>query len=453
MNIKIPHVADGITSGTVVSLLVKVGDQVKKDQTVLELETDKAIAPVPATDAGTITAILVKEGDKVSIGQAVMTMSESGAATKSAPNDPEPLQTPSPLPAAVHGASAPAAAAATATYQSKSGFPPPASPTIRKMAIDLGIDLTRVPGSEAGGRIVLADLRNYILRLQQSAASVSSTQASGASSQAGPKPAQSIDFSKWGTVTKKSPSNLRKKIGEKMAESWTTIPHVTQFDEADITDMMALRKKYNPAYEKDGGKLTVTVLLMKVVVDLLKKYPGFNTSLDEVTQELIEKNYYNLGIAVDTEQGLIVPVIRNVDQKNLLELSKELSVVAEKTRQRKVGVDDLQGGTFTISNLGSIGGTHFTPIVNKPEVAILGIGRGVLKPVTKDGKIESRLMLPLCLSYDHRVVDGGDGARFISGLVEGLEKFNEDYLKISSKAKASAVESKKLVKVGAKAKR
>ncbi len=451
MNIKIPHVADGITSGTVVSLLVKVGDQVKKDQTVLELETDKAIAPVPSPDAGTITAILVKEGDKVSIGQAVMTFSESGAAApKAAAHEPAPLQTPSPMPAA----SLPAvpSAPANAAYQSKSGFPPPASPTIRKMASDLGIDLTRVPGSEAGGRIVLADLRNYILRLQQSAASGSSAQIPGAS-QSSVKSVQSIDFSKWGSVTKKSPSNLRKKIGEKMAESWTTIPHVTQFDEADITDMMALRKKYNPSYEKDGGKLTVTVLLMKVVVDLLKKYPGFNTSLDEATHELIEKHYYNLGIAVDTEQGLIVPVIRNVDQKNMLELSKELTLVAEKTRQRKVGVEDLQGGTFTISNLGSIGGTHFTPIVNKPEVAILGVGRGVLKPVTKDGKIESRLMLPLCLSYDHRVIDGGDGARFISGLVSGLEKFNEDHFKASSKAKAPSAESKKLVKVGAKTKR
>ena len=195
---------------------------------------------------------------------------------------------------------------------------------------------------------------------------------------------------------------------------------------------------------------------MKVVVELLKKLPVFNTSLDEATQELVEKHYYHLGIAVDTEQGLIVPVIRNVDKKNMLELSKELNVIAEKTRQRKVGVEELQGGSFTISNLGSIGGTHFTPIVNKPEVAILGVGRGVLKPVVRDGKIEQRLMLPLCLSYDHRVVDGGDGARFIAGLVSGLEKFNESLLQIAGASKsdsANAQNSKKLVKAGVKGKK
>jgi pyruvate dehydrogenase E2 component (dihydrolipoamide acetyltransferase) len=284
-----------------------------------------------------------------------------------------------------------------------------ASPTVRKIADELGIDLAKIKGSEAGGRIVVADLRAYIQNLERSAQSPSSRPATSIP--------EKVDFSKWGSVTKKPLSSLRQKIAERMLLSWTTIPHVTQFDEADITSLSLLRKKYAPAYEKKGAKLTLTSFIMKAVVVALKKHPNFNASLDDATQEMVFKEYFHLGIAVDTEAGLLVPVLRDVDKKSLLQISKELETLAEKTRQRKVSAEELKGGSFTISNLGGIGGSHFTPIINKPEVAILGVGRGASK-------------LPLSLSYDHRVIDGADGARFIRTIAEALENFNEKEVKI-----------------------
>jgi pyruvate dehydrogenase E2 component (dihydrolipoamide acetyltransferase) len=223
---------------------------------------------------------------------------------------------------------------------------------------------------------------------------------------------------------------LRQVIARRLSESWNTIPHVTQFDEADFTQLNVLRKKFAPAYEKKGAKLTLTPFVLKALVETLKKHPIFNSSLDEVAQEIVIKEYFHIGIAVDTEQGLIVPVIRDVDKKSVLDLSKELEQLAQKARERKVSGDELKGGTFTISNQGAIGGAHFTPIVNKPEVAILGLGRGALKPVARDGKVEIRMMTPLGLSYDHRVIDGGEAARFIVDLVAALQDFNEDAVKI-----------------------
>ena len=440
MEIRVPRLGEGVSAGTVVSVLVKEGDKVKKDQTVLELETDKAVAPIPATESGTIAKILVKEGEKVSVGQAIMKLSGNGTSAAHSPAQsaaelPHPAkpQPAAPVPAAPSQApQAGAIPAAGYQYESKSGFAPPASPSVRKVARELGLDLSRVRGSEAGGRIVMADLKAYIANLQ--ALAIVPRQET---LQAAPaKPAvPSIDFAKWGPVTRKPLSNLRRTIGERMVDSWTSIPHVTQFDEADISGLMDLRKKYNPAYEKKGGRLTVTAFILKVAARALKKYAALNASLDESAQEIVYKDYCHLGVAVDTESGLIVPVIRNVDKKSLLELSKELAQMAEKTRQRKISVDELQGGTFNISNLGSIGGTHFTPIVTKPQLAVLGVGRGVLKPVIKDGKTVPAMMLPLALSYDHRLIDGADGARFIRELVEGLESFPEAELKLKDKEK------------------
>jgi pyruvate dehydrogenase E2 component (dihydrolipoamide acetyltransferase) len=225
-------------------------------------------------------------------------------------------------------------------------------------------------------------------------------------------------------------SSLRKTIGEKITETWTTVPHVTQFDEADITELTVMRKKYAPAYEKKGAKLTVAPFALNAVIGPLKQYPQFNASFDEATSELVLKQYYHIGVAVDTEQGLIVPVVRDVDKKSLLELALELQQLAERARSRKVSLDELKGNSFTISNLGGIGGAHFTPIINRPDVAILGIGRGALKPVVRDGKIEPRMMLPLALSYDHRVIDGADGARFVRAVVEAFEQFKEADVKI-----------------------
>jgi pyruvate dehydrogenase E2 component (dihydrolipoamide acetyltransferase) len=295
------------------------------------------------------------------------------------------------------------------------------------MARDLGIDLNRVRGSERGGRIVLDDVKAYIQRLQEFAfgRKVEKTAEKPA------KPVQEqIDFSKWGSIHKKPMTSLRQAIGRKMVESWTTIPHVTQFEDADITGLMEMRKKHTASYEKKGGRLTLTPIILKALVAVLKKYPIFNSSLDEATHEIVFKDYYHIGIAVDTEQGLIVPVLRDVDKKNILELSKELEDLAEKTRQRKVSLDELKGGTFTISNQGGIGGAHFTPIINKPEVAILGLGRGASKAFVKDGKIEVRTLLPLGLSYDHRVIDGADAARFIVEFVKTLQEFKEEDVKI-----------------------
>lgn len=428
MDIRIPKLGEGAESGAVVSILVKEGDAIQKDQTILELENEKAVAPIPASHGGVVTKIYVKIGDKVSVGQPILALKDSGASGAAPAAAPAaaaaPVVTPAPAPARV--VSAPAASAAVP------GIPAAASPSVRKVAEELGIDLSRVQGSERGGRIVMADLRAYIQSLQSLAAS--GGPAAAPTPAAAAKPAEKIDFSKWGPVERKNASSLRLKIGEKMTESWTAIPHVTQFDEADITELMALRKKLAPAYEKKGAKLTVTHLVLKVVVDTLKKFPVFNASLDESTGEIVYKKYFHLGVAVDTEQGLIVPVLRDVDKKSVFDMARELDVLAEKTRQRKVSIDELKGGTFTISNLGSIGGQHFTPIINKPEVAILGVNRGVLKPVVVKLKnqevVEARVMMPLALSYDHRVIDGADGARFMRALVEGLQNFDAKEAKL-----------------------
>jgi pyruvate dehydrogenase E2 component (dihydrolipoamide acetyltransferase) len=310
------------------------------------------------------------------------------------------------------------------------GVPPAASPSIRRIARELGIDLTRIRGSERGGRIVMADLRNYIARLQALASQQAQIQPQP-SVQVPSKPAPvSIDFSAWGKIERKKISQLRKTISAKMVASWTTAPHVTQFDNADITDLLALRKKYQKVYEKKKANLTLTPFILKAVVATLKRHPMFNASIDEAAGDIVYKHYYHIGIAVDTEQGLIVPVIRDVDKKSLLELSLELQDLAERTRQRKVSLDEMQGGTFTISNQGSIGGAHFTPIINTPEVAILGVGRASLEPVVKGKKIVQRMILPLGLSYDHRLIDGANAARFITDFVQALQSFADRDVKL-----------------------
>jgi pyruvate dehydrogenase E2 component (dihydrolipoamide acetyltransferase) len=272
---------------------------------------------------------------------------------------------------------------------------------------------------------VLEDVRAYIQRLQRLAAQPVGPAQAKAAPVAAPAPEQ-IDFSKWGPISKQPVSPLRQVIARRMAENWNAVPHVTQFDEADITSLNELRKKYSAAYEKKCARLTLTSFVLKVVVDTLRKHPALNSSLDEAAREIVIKNYYHLGVAVDTEAGLIVPVIRDVDKKGVFELSKELDELARKARERKVSAEEIKGGTFTISNQGGIGGAHFTPIVNKPEVAILGLGRGSLRAVVCDGKIEPRLMLPIGLSYDHRVIDGGAAARFTVDLVEAFENFKEE---------------------------
>jgi pyruvate dehydrogenase E2 component (dihydrolipoamide acetyltransferase) len=270
-------------------------------------------------------------------------------------------------------------------------------------------------------------LRGYIVRLQKLAAA---PKASGPAAKTAPVPAEQIDFSKWGQVSRKPMSPLRKTISRRMVENWNSIPHVTQFDEVDITDLMELRKKFAPEYEKKGARLTLTSFALKAVAATLKKHPIFNSSIDEVANEIVQKEYYHIGLAVDTEQGLLVPVIRDVDKKSLFDLSKDVQEMADKARDRKVTLDEMKGGTFTISNQGGIGGAHFTPIVNKPEVAILGLGKGALKAVVKDKQILQRLMMPIGLSYDHRVIDGGTAARFTVDLIQAFSSFTESDLKL-----------------------
>ena len=433
MDVKLPNLGEGADSGTVVNIFVKEGDQIAKEQPIIELENEKAVATIPSTVAGVISKIYVQTGEKISAGQKIISVNEAGGGSAPAPaaaTVPAPKAQPAPRPAAKPAPMPVEPPAAEASFEEAptSNLPVAAAPSIRKMAGELGIDLSRVQGSERGGRIVLTDVREYLQRMMRAAQTPKVIAGAPAAPQ---KPAaESIDFSKWGAIYKRPMTSLRKVISRRMAENWNAIPHVTQFDDADLTTILALRKKYLPAYEKIGARLTVTTLVLKAVVATLKMHPIFNSSLDEAADEIVFKEYYHVGIAVDTEAGLIVPVIRDADKKSLVELSKELEELAKKARDRKVSPDELKGGSFTISNQGGIGGAHFTPIVNRPEVAILGLGKGSLQPAVVDGKIEPRMKLPMGLSYDHRVIDGGSAARFIVDLVQSIENFNEADVKL-----------------------
>jgi pyruvate dehydrogenase E2 component (dihydrolipoamide acetyltransferase) len=430
MDVKLPKLGEGADSGVVVSIFVNVGDTVAKDQPILELENEKAVASIPSTGAGVVEKIHVKAGDRVSVGQRLITLAGGAAA---------PAAAPAPKPAAKKAAAKPAPAPepeaeeAEETDEEISEENPPhvaapvASPSLRRMARELGIDLHKIRGTEAGGRITTQDVRNYLAKLAKAAAKASAKPAAAAGAAPAPQP---VDFSQWGPILKKPVTQLRKVIARRMSESSNTVARVTQFDDIDFTKLGELRKKYAPEYEKKGVKLTLTPFVLKAVAATLKAHPIFNSSLDEVANEIILKEYIHLGIAVDTEQGLMVPVLRDVDKKSMLDVAKELEVLAAKTRDRKISADEMKGGTFTISNQGAIGGAHFTPVVNLPEVAILGLGRGAMKAVVRDGQIVARLMTPIALSYDHRVIDGGSAARFTVDLVKAFENFDEAVVKI-----------------------
>lgn len=409
MDVKLPQLAEGVESGTVVSILVSEGQEIKKDQPFMELETQKAVGSIPSPAFGVVTKIHVREGMEVGVGQVLISIASEtrpGAAPAEATRKVE-------------------RAAATAQQAAPTETAPPAAPSIRKIARELGIDLTRVKGSESGGRIVLTDLRAYVQRLQQLAFHDTKEPAAEVVPPSRQVQGESIDFSRWGPIRRERLSALRRTVSQRMLQSWRSIPKIDQFDDADITDLLALRKKYAPAYQKKGAHATLTSFLLKVVANALQKHPRANASIDPASGEMIFKDYYHIGVAVDTEAGLIVPVLRDADKKNLRELSKELYELTEKTRQRKVSLAELQGGTFTISNQGSIGGSHFTPIIYAPQVAILGVGQAGPRPVVIDRKVAIRTLLPLCLSYDHRVLDGADATRFLREIVAGLESFPE----------------------------
>jgi len=457
MDVRLPRLGEGADSGVVAAVFVKEGDQVKKDQPVLELESEKAVASIPAPAAGTVAKIFVKEGDEIKVGGLILILSENGSgsatggATGATPPrttamaDTAPLRVidasigddvsgeasidvlPGPVapPVASPGPSPAHLAAASASFPvvHPEGAPPPASPSLRKIARELGIDLHRVPGSERGGRIVMSDLRAYVARIQDLAlrpapprdAPRDAPQVARDAPQAS---APRINFAAWGPVAPEKMTTLRKAISRKMVESWTTVPHIAQFDEIDVTDLLALRKKFAAKYEAKNAHLTLTSFALRAVVRTLRKHPRFNASIDDAAGEIILKKYFHVGVAVDTEQGLIVPVLRNVDTKSIFDLSVELHALAERTRLRKVALEEMQGGTFTISNQGGIGSGHFTPIINTPEVAILGMGRSVVRSVVREGKTAQRSIMPVTLSYDHRVNDGADAARFMVDLVK-----------------------------------
>jgi pyruvate dehydrogenase E2 component (dihydrolipoyllysine-residue acetyltransferase) len=440
MDVKLPQLAEGVEGGTVVSILVAEGQAIEKDQAFMELETQKAVGSIPAPSAGMVTKIHVKQGMEVSVGQTLISIDTATAKTAApsavAPSNqtvaasatPPPQVMSEPAAQVAHGARA--APVSDYRYESKSGMAPPASPAIRKIARELDIDLTRVRGSEAGGRINLADLRAYVQKLQQLAFQAPAAPAPVATPAATPIPVETIDFAKWGPIHREKMSPLRRTVSRRMVESWTSIPKINQFADADISALLALRKKYAPAYEKKATHLTLTAITLFILGRALKKHPRANASMDDGALEIVYKDYCHIGVAVDTEGGLIVPVLRDADKKDLLQLSSDLHALTEKTRQRKISIEELQGGSFTISNQGSIGGSHFTPIIYAPQVAILGIGQGQAKPVAIDGKIAIRTLLPLCLAYDHRVLDGADAVRFLKDIIAGLESFNEADIKL-----------------------
>jgi pyruvate dehydrogenase E2 component (dihydrolipoamide acetyltransferase) len=453
-----------VQAGTVINVLVGVGNTIAVDQAVLELETDKATVEIPSTVSGVVTAIHLKAGDTARVGQPVLTV-ETSQPSQPASTPAEPPETPSSFtPALRAGASVPQLSALpqptpisappeppdtsssfspsfttpqihlepgdettlpsglVATLEFKVETDPlrsavPAAPNVRRLAREIGVDITLVPGTGPQGRISMADVKNFARRRGPSALVSAPT---AAPIIAAPLP----DFSKWGEVKREPMSNIRRKTAEHLAQAWATIPHVTQFAKADIGEVEELRQRFSKNVEAAGAKLTITAILLKVVTSALKAFPRFNASVDMTKNEVVYKQYYHIGVAVDTEHGLLVPVIRDVDKKNILELAVELQQVAEKARNRKLGLDDMQGGNFTITNLGGIGGSYFTPIVNAPEVAILGVARGMMEPIynQKSDQFEPRLMLPLALSYDHRLIDGADGARFLKAVVEHLEQ-------------------------------
>ncbi|MGZ8476733.1 MAG: dihydrolipoamide acetyltransferase family protein [Candidatus Binatia bacterium] len=440
MDVKLPQLAEGVEGGTVVSILVAEGQVIEKNQPFMELETQKAVGSIPAPSAGVVTKIHVKQGMEVNIGQTLISIETAAisapAAVPVAQSSPSvaanPISSPTP-PGEQSSSSVQAAAVAPVDdyrYQSSSGMAPPAAPAIRKIARELDLDLTRVRGSEAGGRINMGDLRAYVRKLQDLAFQNTARAAPAAAASPAARPTETIDFAKWGAIRREKMSPLRRTVSRRMVESWTSIPKINQFADADITALLALRKKYAPAYEKNGAHLTLTSLLLFILGRTLKNHPRANASIDEAALEIIYKDYCHIGVAVDSEGGLIVPVLRDADKKDLLQLSSDLHALTEKTRQRKISIEELQGGSFTISNQGSIGGGHFTPIIYAPQVAILGIGQGRAKPVAIDGKIAIRTILPLCLAYDHRVLDGADAVRFLNAIIAGLEAFAEADIKV-----------------------
>ncbi len=415
VEVKVPNIGD-FDEVEIIEVLVSVGDQIAEEDSLITVESDKASMEIPSSHAGTVKEIKVNVGDSIAEGNVVVMLETSGAAVP-VEEKPEPAKAESAkveIPAAQKvEEKAPAYVAEKMSPTAKIdpvGFKNAhASPAVRKFARELGVDLSKVGGSGRSSRIVKEDVQSFVKQVMTSGgASVNGGAALGV------EPMPEIDFSKFGEIEIQKLSKINKLTGKFLHRNWVNIPHVTQFDEADITSLEAFRKQSNKEYEKEGVKFTMLSFIMKAVAAGLKKYPRFNSSLEPSGENLILKKYINIGIAVDTPDGLVVPVVRDVDKKSLVEISLELREISGKARDKKLKPADMQGGSMSISSLGGIGGTKFTPIVNAPEVAILGVSKAEMKPVWNGSEFEPKLMCPLCLSYDHRVVDGADGARFIT---------------------------------------
>ena len=435
---KLPNLGENIDSAEVTTVLVSVGDTVSADQDLLEVETGKATMPVPAPRAGRVAEIKVSSGDKVSVGQLIMVLEDAdgaaapadepaAAAAAAEVSKPEESAPPADEVAEPEQAAEEAPKAATpAPIQYDIPDPDgdqvraiPTSPSVRRFAREFGIDISQVSGTGPKGRIVLDDIKAYARgRFAELDGGTPMVSAGGS------LPARSLpDFSSFGETSTERVAGIRKITAEHMAFCWATIPHVTQFDKADITDLEAQRKQLGKELAASNGpKVTVTAILLKVVAQALKQFPQFNVSLDMARQQVVQKHYVHIGVAVDTPRGLVVPVIRDVDQKGIIALAQELTDFSLKARDGKLSPADMQGGCFTISNLGGIGGNNFTPIVNWPEVAILGVARGENEPVWNGEQFIPRMRMPLSLSYDHRVIDGADGARFLRWIAAALEQ-------------------------------
>ena len=411
--VKVPDIG-GFKGVTVIEVAVKKGDTLAAEQTLITLETDKATMDVPAPFAGVIKEMKIKAGDKVSEGD-LIALVEGGAAVKAEPA-PQTAAPAASAPVAAKPAPAPAPVAAmTAPAPAASGGSAHASPSIRRFARELGVNLTQVGGSGEKGRVTKDDVQNFVKR-----ALAQPQGATGGGALPGLLPWPDVDFAKFGEIETRALSRIKKISGANLHRNWVMIPHVTQFEEADISEMEAFRKELGAEYAKQNFKITPLAFMLKACAHTLKHFPDFNASLDAGGENLVLKKYIHIGVAVDTPNGLMVPVIRDVDQKGIVQLAKELGEVSAKARDLKISAADMQGGCFSISSLGGIGGTAFTPIINAPEVAILGVSRASMKPVWKDGEFVPRLMLPLSLSYDHRVIDGAAAARFTTYLAHVL---------------------------------
>ncbi|NNL06602.1 MAG: dihydrolipoyllysine-residue acetyltransferase [Gammaproteobacteria bacterium] len=421
-DILVPDIGD-FEGVEVIEIMVSAGDAIGVEDPLVSLESDKAAMEIPSPQAGTIKEVKVSIGDKVSQGDLLVTMeasAEAPAAEETPAAKPE-----QPAPAAAAEPEKPAAAAtADKPAQAPTHRPPPvapspvdeagfrkayASPSVRKFARELGADLGQISGSGNKGRILKEDVTAFVKKV-----------ITAGGNGLGVAPMPEIDFSQFGEIETQALTKINRLTGQFLHRNWVTVPHVTQFDEADITELENFRKQLNEEHKNDGVRVTVLAFLMKALVSALKEYPRFNSSLDATGENLVLKKYIHIGVAVDTPDGLVVPVIRDCDRKSLVDLAGELIEISGKARDRKLSPADMSGGCISISSLGGIGGTAFTPIVNAPEVAILGVSRAQMKPVYKDGEFEPRLILPISLSYDHRVIDGADGARFTSFLSKVL---------------------------------